>query len=171
MFLRFLVNRSDELLVVGLFGLLVWFVVWLGRRGTIILREGTYYRTYIRGVFDWNRVYRYGMPVYIAGGTSIGGAVLIVVMAVAKAAAYPLEMPYLWKIPFEALWQGLPVPVLGYMLAEWVHARQRHRKRKRPPPRTHPDDAELLARVQRLNQRDDDTTTPDRPKSPSQKTL
>lgn len=160
MFLQFLANQSDVLLVVGLFGLLTWCVAWLARRGVTIWREGTYYRTYIHGLFEWHRVHRYGLPVRIAGGSSIGGAAVMVIMVIVKAAAYPLAMPYLWKIPFEALWQGLPIPILGYMLAEWVHTRQMHRKRKRAPVTlTDAHDADLLTRVQRLELQDDTPPT------------
>ncbi len=118
---------------------MLWFAVWLTRRGVLMLREGTYYRTHIEGIFRWNRIYRYGAPVYAAAFSSIGGAAVMLLNAVTKLFIYPypLEMPFLWRIPFEALWQGLPIPVLGYILAEWLYSRQRARKRILPRrPRT-----------------------------------
>ncbi|MEM6281652.1 MAG: hypothetical protein AAF787_05635 [Chloroflexota bacterium] len=129
--LHFIANNSNAMLVLGYTGLMVLSVVWLSRRGWRILQNGTYYRTMFESVFRWNRVYRYGMPVYVVAWSSIGGAGVIVVSAISKLIHYPLEFPFWWVIPFEATWQGLPIPLLGYILAEWLYERQRTRKAKR----------------------------------------
>lgn len=157
--LQFIANNADAMLTFGLFGLMSWCVVWLTRRGLHFLHEGTYYRTYIRGLFRWNRVYRYGMPVYVVAWSSIGGAVVIVIAAAVKLFVYPLHMPFWWRIPFESLWQGLPIPLLGYIFAEWLHERQVQRKRKRSlHPTPNSNQAVPLEVIQRLA--DEDTSEP-----------
>ena len=129
--LPFIANNANVLLALGYFGLMWLCIIWLARRGWRILQEGTYYRTMFESIFRWNRVYRYGTPVYVVAYSSIGGAVIILISSISKLFRYPLEFPFWWMIPFESVWQGISIPILGYILGEWLYKIQRTRKAKR----------------------------------------